>query len=53
MRNQISKENINFILMPQLKIQKISQHMKKKTNADYPYISFKKEEQKIHRNCII
>jgi len=53
MRNQISKENINFILMPYIEIQKISQHMKEKTYPDYSYISFKKQQQKIHRNGII
>lgn len=54
MKFEISKENINNILMnPQVKIQKIRQHMEQKTNSCNSDISFKKQQQKIHRNGII
>ena len=52
--NQISKENINLILMmPEVEVLKIRQHMKQKSDANNPDISFKKKHQKIHRNSII
>lgn len=51
---EILKENINLILMvPEVKILKIRQHVEEKTNADDSDISFKKEHQKIHRNSKI
>ncbi len=54
MRFTILKENINNILMtPKMKILKIRQHMKQKSDANNSDISFKKEQQKIHRNGII
>ncbi len=51
---EISKENINDILMvPEVKILKVGQHMKQKSNTYDSYISFKKQHQKIHHNRII
>ncbi len=51
---EISKENINDILMiPEIKILKIRQHMKQQSNGYNPDISFKKKHQKIHRNGVV
>jgi hypothetical protein len=54
MRFEILKERINNILMaPEVKILKIRQHMKQKSDADNSDISFKEQHQKIHRNGVI
>ncbi len=54
MVSEISKENINLILMvPEVKILEVRQHVKQKPDADNSDISFKKEHQKIHRNSKI
>ena len=62
---EILKENINniyihnsffkpqFLVVPEIKILKICEHMKQKSDADNSDISFKKQHQKIHRNRII
>jgi len=40
-------------MTPEMKILIICQHMKQQSDADNPDISFEKQQQKIHRNCII
>jgi hypothetical protein len=50
----ISKENINNILMrPEVKVLIICEHMKQKPDSYNSDISFKEQQQKIHRNSII
>jgi hypothetical protein len=40
-------------MAPKGKILKIGQHMQQKPNANNSDISFKKKQQKVHRDCII
>lgn len=40
-------------MAPKGKILKIGQHMQQKPNPNNSDVSFKKKQQKVHRDCII